>query len=143
MEIFIGDEDVLCDERPTVLVSAAATAGPLTPPYGATSSTNRTHFVSTSAVPEPSPAPVSQNILEKQEIIEDVIVKENVPIFEAKNRNKAVAPLLEQDKCKVVDVKDVELFFIPEIVVQMENELNEEEKQEQECKQKKGISILF
>lgn len=83
--------------------------------------------------------PVSQKFVEK-EVFENVIVPENVPIIEAKKNvtavvtNAAVAALDKVGEVGV-DVKDVELFFIPEIVVQMENEVIE-------CDIKGGFLLL-
>lgn len=106
-----------CDERPVL--------------YGSTSDT--TAIIPQISVSSTFSPPVSQKFVEK-EVFEDVIVKENVPIFEAKKNvtvAAAVAPL--DEGC--VHVKDVELFFIPEIVVQMENEVIE-------C-DKKGEGFFF
>ncbi|KAL5285859.1 hypothetical protein ACFFRR_007499 [Megaselia abdita] len=117
VEIFIGEEDVQCDERPVL--------------YGSTSET--TAIIPQISVSSTFSPPVSQKFVVEREVFENVIVPENVPIFEAKknvtavtNTAAAVAPF--ENEC--VDVKDVELFFIPEIVVQMENEVIECDKKD-------------
>lgn len=105
-----------CDERPVLYGSTSDTTAiiPVTLPKISVSSTF-------------SP-PISQKLVEK-EFFKSVIVPENVPIFEAKKNKTAavtdVAAAVAPSDEGSVDVKDVELFFIPEIIVQMENEVIE------------------
>lgn len=93
-----------CDERPVI--------------YGSTSDTSA--IIPEFSVSSTFSPIVSQKFVDK-EVFKNVIVPKNVPIFEAKKNNTDIATAVAPFDVGSVD--NVKLFFIPEIIVQVENQV--------------------